>query len=64
VQGLRPPVFFRQIPILTRHAQNWNSEQLAKAIRLLVNAELACKTSDLPIVPASSRRLLQITQIR
>lgn len=64
IQGLRPPVFFRQVPILTRHAQNWNTEQLVKALRLLVNAELACKTSDLPIIPASSRRLLQMTQIR
>ena len=64
IQGLRPPVFFRQIPILTRHAQNWNTEALVKALRLLINAELACKTSDLPIIPASSRRLLQMTQLR
>ncbi len=64
VQGLRPPVFFRQIPTLTRHAQNWNTESIVKALRALINAELACKTTDLPMVPASARRLLQITQIR
>ncbi len=64
VQGLRPPVFFRQVPILTRHAQSWNTDQITRALRALVNAELACKTSDLPIIPASSRRLLQMTQIR
>jgi DNA polymerase III subunit delta len=64
IQGLRPPVFFRQVPILTRHVQSWNSEQIVRALRLLINAELACKTSDLPLIPASSRRLLQITQIR
>lgn len=64
VQGLRPPVFFRQIPILTRHAQNWHTDAITKALRLLINAELACKSSDLPIIPASSRRLLQMTQIR
>lgn len=64
VQSLRPPVFFRQVPILTRHARQWSSEAILRALRLLVNAELACKTSDLPVIPASSRRLLQITQIR
>lgn len=64
IPSLRPPVFFRQVPVMTRHLQNWNSDQLARALKLLVAAELACKTSDLPIVAASSRRLLQITQIR
>lgn len=64
IQSLRPPVFFRQAPILTRHAQHWSSEGVVKALRLLINAELACKTSDLPIVPASSRKLLQVTQAR
>jgi DNA polymerase-3 subunit delta len=64
VQGLRPPVFFKQAPILTRHAQNWSLPNLAKALRLLVSGEQSCKTSDLPIIPASSRFLLQITQIR
>lgn len=64
IQGLRPPVFFKQVPILTRHVQNWKTPQIVKALKLLVAAELACKTSDLPPVPASSRRLLQITQIR
>lgn len=64
VQGLRPPVFFRQAPILTRHAQNWNQQQLVRALQLLINAELACKSTDIPPVSASSRRLLQMTQIR
>jgi len=64
ISGLRPPVFFRQAPIMTRHAQNWDTPQIVKALKLLIAAELACKTSDLPIVPASSRRLLQVTQVR
>lgn len=64
VSSLRPPVFFKQVPLLTRHVQMWSLPNIAKALRLLVNAELSCKTSDLPIVPASSRYLLQITQIR
>jgi len=64
IQSLRPPVFFKQIPILTRHIQLWPLPNIVKALKLLVAAEQSCKTSDLPIIPASSRFLLQITQIR
>lgn len=64
VQSLRPPVFFKQVPILTRHIQQWGSEQIVKALQLLVTAELACKSSDVPAAPASSRKLFQITQLR
>ena len=64
IQSLRPPVFFKQIPLLTRHIQQWPIANIAKALKLLVAAEQACKTSDLPIIPASSRFLLQTTQIR
>ena len=64
MQGLRPAVFFKQVPLFTRHVQGWKSEQLVKALRLLVAAELACKTTDLPPIPASGRRLLQVTQVR
>ncbi len=64
ISNLRPPVFFKQVPILTRHVQSWTAPNITKALKMLVNAELACKISDLPIVPGSSRFLLQITQIR
>lgn len=64
VAAARPPVFFRQAPILTRHLQQWKPDAIIKALRLLINAEIACKTSDLPMIPASSRRLLQVTQVR
>ena len=64
VESARPPVFFKAQPVLIRHLQSWGNEQIARALALLASAELACKTSDLPIVSASSRRLLQVTQIR
>jgi DNA polymerase-3 subunit delta len=64
IHSLRPPVFFKQVPSLTRHVQSWSLDQIVKALRLLVAAELACKTSDLPPFPASSRKLLQVTQAR
>lgn len=64
IAGLRPPVFFKQQPILIRHVNYWTSQNIMKALKLLITAELVCKTSDLPMVAASSRELLKITQIR
>lgn len=64
IKSMRPPVFFKQVPILTRHAQRWDIPQITRAIQLLMNAELACKSNDIPDIPASSRRLMQLTQIR
>lgn len=64
VAAVRPPVFFRQVPILTRHVQNWGLDQITRALSLLISAELACKTSDVPHIPASSRMLMQVAQIR
>lgn len=64
ISGLRPPVFWKQKDPLIRHANSWNIENIIKALKLLITAELDCKTSDLPSIPASSRRLLRITQLR
>ncbi len=64
IAGMRPPVFFKQQPILVRHANNWNIENIVKALKLLIAAELDCKTSDIPTISASSRRLMKITQVK
>ncbi len=64
ISGLRPPVFWKQKDPLMRHVNGWNIENIVKALKLLITAELDCKTSDLPTIPASSRRLLRITQLR
>lgn len=64
IQSLRPPVFFKQVPLLTRHVEHWQGEQIVRALNLLVSAELACKSSDMPAVATSSRKLMQLTQIR
>lgn len=64
VASARPPVFFKQVPVMTRHLNNWDIPQLAKALKLLVEAELACKTTDLPALPAASRKLMAVTQVR
>jgi DNA polymerase III subunit delta len=64
VSNLKPPVFFRQKPLLIRHARNWGLEQIVRALKLLLAAEIAGKTSDIPIAAATSRRLFQLTQVR
>ncbi|MFW0777751.1 MAG: DNA polymerase III subunit delta [Rickettsiales bacterium] len=64
IKSSRPPVFFRQVPLMTRHLQQWSLPALAKALKLLVEAELVCKSSDVPPAPASTRKLMQLTQLR
>ncbi len=64
IAGLRPPVFWKQKDYLIRHASGWNIDNIVKALKLLITAELDCKTSDIPTIEASSRRLLKITQVR
>lgn len=64
VSGIRPPVHFRQKDHLIRHANNWNIENIVKALKIFISAELDSKTSDIPTIPASSRKLLRVTQIR
>ena len=63
IAALRPPVFFKQVPILTRHAKQWNLDAIAKALGFIMAAELACKTSDLPVFAASERELFRAAQI-
>lgn len=64
VSSLRPPVFWSQKPHLIRHANSWNIDAIVSAINLLLSAELACKTSDIPPISASSRKLFQITRLK
>ncbi len=59
IAGLRPPVFFKQVPILTRHVKQWDFDSISKALRLISAAELACKTSDIPAFAASERELFK-----
>ncbi|MDX1975033.1 MAG: DNA polymerase III subunit delta [Rickettsiales bacterium] len=64
ISGLKPKVFFKQEQSLKRHLTQWKLTDVTKALGFLIAAELACKTSDLPPIPASSRKLFQIAQIR
>jgi len=63
IDGLRPPVFWKQKPLLTKHARQWDVDSIAKALQLITSAELACKTSDIPIFAASERQLFKATRV-
>lgn len=66
VSALRPPVFFKQLPILKKHLSEWNIKQLEKIIDALIKLEMECKTTGNPaellcarfitIIPAAVRR--------
>ncbi len=43
VSALKPPVFFRQIPVVIRHVQRWNNADIAHALQRAAEGEAACK---------------------
>lgn len=64
IANLKPKVFYKHVPPLTKHARNWSLENVVRALKLLAAAELAIKTTDMPAEAASARRLYQIAQMR
>lgn len=48
VKGLRPPVFFAAAESLERQARLWGPSQVARAIGLLTEADLRCRTTGSP----------------
>lgn len=59
IEGLRPKVFYKQVPFLTRHVKQWDFNAIAKALSLIASAELMCKSSDIPAVAASEREVFK-----
>jgi DNA polymerase-3 subunit delta len=48
VSSLRPPVFFKRVPIVTRALSLWPVAALTEAIRAALAAEAACKSTHTP----------------
>jgi DNA polymerase-3 subunit delta len=48
VAAMRPPVFFKRAPIVTRALALWPEAALTDAIRAALTAEAACKTTHIP----------------
>lgn len=48
VAAMRPPVFFKRVPVVTRALALWSAPALTEAIRAALAAEAACKTTHIP----------------
>ncbi|MGY8985081.1 MAG: DNA polymerase III subunit delta [Sphingomonadales bacterium] len=57
---LRPPLFFKEKDIFRNQLFLWSSQKLGKALLLLSDAELGCKTTGNPDTAITSRACIQI----
>lgn len=48
VSSLKPPIFFKNVPIFKSHLNIWNQEKIITLLTALQNLELQCKNSKLP----------------
>ena len=48
IGNVRPPVFFKRIPIVTRALSLWPLPALTEAIKTALTAEIACKSTHTP----------------
>ncbi len=55
IQSLKPPVFFKQVPLFTQQLHKWTPEKLMHAIRSLAQLEAECKKTGQPAQLLCSR---------
>jgi DNA polymerase-3 subunit delta len=48
VSAMRPPVFFKKVPVVTKALGLWREPALAQAISAALTAEMACKSTHVP----------------
>ncbi|MEQ9814681.1 MAG: DNA polymerase III subunit delta [Azospirillaceae bacterium] len=60
MKGLRPPVFFKQVPAFRRQLSQWSPAGVADALDRLVDAEAAAKRTGQPADLLAQRVLLGI----
>ena len=62
VASLRPPLFYKHRAIFLGQLRQWSPTGLARALELLMTAELDCKSSGMPDVVLCARALMRIAQ--
>lgn len=62
VGGLRPPVFFKQRPLVLGQLRQWSLARLGQALELLLEAEVQCKSTGMPEQAILSRALMRLAQ--
>jgi DNA polymerase-3 subunit delta len=58
--AMRPPVFFKHRPALERQMRLWTVPRLTQALGIVVDAELACKSTGAPDQPVALRTVMRI----
>lgn len=59
---MRPPIFFKDKPAFTAQVQRWGLPKLTRALELVMQAELDCKTTGNPAETICARLLLSIAK--
>jgi len=62
MQSTRPPVFWRRQPAFRQQLRQWTPDRLAKALALVLEAEIDCKTTGLPAEAICGRALFRVAQ--
>jgi len=62
VMALRPPVFFKFKSRFQAQVNRWNENLLARGLDLLTEAEVTCKSADMPVEAIAERALIQVAQ--
>ncbi len=62
VKALRPPVIFLHHKMFLAQLRQWGSSEISRALDILLDAELDCKTTGMPAGEISGRALLRIGQ--
>jgi len=60
IRKLRPPVFFKHVPIIRGQLRLWSAPRLAAAMELVTEAELQCKSTGMPAEAVCSRALMRL----
>ncbi len=61
--ALRPPVFYKLQTAFRAQLRAWTLPRLGKALRFVLDAELACKTTGAPAQAIAARTLWRIAQV-
>ncbi len=63
MSALRPPVFFKVKTRFLNQAQRWTEPLLARSLDILMEAELAAKSTDMPTDATVERALMQLANV-
>lgn len=63
VKLLRPPVFFKRVTQFKRQMQAWPSARIDRAVDLVLQAEISCKSTGIPAEAVCGRTLLQVAAL-